>query len=283
MKFNKDYILSDKFNHIKAHPFHLVDNSPWPILAAFSALYMLFGGVLYVHYFEYGSYLFLSGLLMVTLISILWWRDVLRESTLQGHHTKAVKEGLKLGMILFIVSEAFLFLAFFWAFFHSALAPTIFIGAIWPPVGVQLFNPLGVPLLNTIILLSSGVTITWAHYSIYVPNADYKKKTVLGLFFTIVLGLLFTFFQGVEYLEAPFSINDGIYGSIFYITTGLHGLHVIIGTTFLIVNFVRLLRNHFSFNDHLSFELAIWYWHFVDAIWIFVYLFIYSHCFCWLF
>jgi len=279
MKFNTDFILTNKFSKIKAHPFHLVDRSPWPFLASFGALYLTFGGAMYMHSYLNGGYFLTFGLLLVIAISWMWWRDVVREGTFQGHHTKAVKKGLRMGMALFILSEACLFLAFFWAFFHSALAPSIYIGAIWPPVGVQLFNPLEVPLLNTIILLSSGVTVTWAHYAIYIPTKKYTFECKVALFLTILLGLIFTFFQGVEYLEAPFSINTGIYGSLFFVTTGFHGLHVIIGTLFLIVNFVRLLKNHFTYQDHLGFEFAIWYWHFVDVIWIFVYLFLYSHLF----
>lgn len=278
-----NYLIGDKFSNIKAHPFHLVDSSPWPFLTSFGVLGMAFSGVLYMHSFVYGGYLFLVSLVSVLFVVSLWWRDVVREATFQGHHTRAVKTGLRMGMKLFILSEVFFFVALFWAFFSSALAPTVSIGAVWPPIGIQLFNPSEVPLLNTIILLSSGVTITWAHKAVCIPTKEYTRDTKVALGLTILLGLIFTFFQGVEYLEAPFSINDGIYGSVFFLTTGFHGIHVIIGTLFLIVNFIRLLRHHFTYDDHVGFESAIWYWHFVDVVWLFVYLFLYSHCFCWLY
>lgn len=281
--YNKEYLIDSKFSGIKAHPFHLVDRSPWPFFASFGVLGLTFGGVLYMHSYVYGGYIAFGSFLYVAFIASLWWRDVVREATFQGHHTKAVKTGLRLGMKLFILSEVFFFIAFFWAFFASSLAPSVNIGAIWPPVGIKLFNPLEVPLLNTIILLASGVTITWAHRAIFIPTKKYTRDAKIALFLTILLGLIFTYFQWVEYNEAPFSINDGIYGSIFYVTTGFHGAHVIIGTIFLIVNFIRLLRHHFTYTDHVGLESAIWYWHFVDVVWLFVYLFLYSHCFCWMY
>lgn len=274
-----EYILTNKFTKVAAHPFHIVDRSPWPFISSFGLMFTMFGAAMYMHSYVFGGYLLSLGAVIIVASAWMWWRDIIREATFQGHHTKLVKKGLRIGMAMFIVSEIGLFVGFFWAFFHSALAPSIYIGGIWPPVGVQLFNPLEVPLLNTIILLSSGVTVTWAHYSIYVPTKEYTTYCKIALFLTILLGLTFTFFQGVEYLEAPFSMNTGIYGSVFFLITGFHGAHVLVGTIFLIVNFIRLLKNHFTFQDHLGFEFAIWYWHFVDVVWIFVYLFLYSHLF----
>lgn len=279
MSNNKDYILTDKFINIKAHPFHLVDRSPWPFLASFGALYLTFGGALYMHSYQYGGYLAAFGLFVVVYISWLWWRDVIREGTFQGHHTKKVKEGLLTGMKLFILSEVWFFVGLFWAFFANALAPSVFIGGIWPPMGLQLFNPFEVPLLNTVILITSSITVTVAHYAIYIPTKKYYKIAKLFLLITILLGGLFSVFQGVEYFEAPFHMSSGIYGSVFFLTTGFHGIHVLIGTIFLLVNYLRMLRNHFTFQDHIGFHLAIWYWHFVDFVWIFVYSLIYSHLF----
>ena len=268
-----NYLLEKKFINIKAHPFHLVDNSPWPFLTGFGALFITFNGVMYMHSFVYSGYLLLFSILYLIFITGLWWRDIVREATFQGHHTKLVQKGLQLGMILFIISEILFFCSFFWAFFSNAFSPSIFIGSIWPPIGLQLFNPLEVPLLNTIILLFSGVTVTWAHYCMYIPLKKYYKQCLIALFFTILLGILFTFFQVIEYLEAPFSINSGIYGSIFFILTGFHGFHVLIGTIFLSVNLIRMFNLHFSSINHLGFQSAIWYWHFVDVVWIIVYFF----------
>ena len=177
-----------------------------------------------------------------------------------------------MGMILFIVSEAMLFFAFFWAFFHSSLNPTPELGAVWPPKGIEALNPFHVPLLNTFVLLNSGAFVTWAHYSLL---AGYRKQTINSLLFTIILALFFTCLQAVEYTQASFNISDSVYGSVFYMTTGLHGSHVLIGTIFLLVCLVRLVQHHFTKKHHIGLENAIWYWHFVDVVWIFVYLFIY--------
>lgn len=175
-------------------------------------------------------------------------------------------------MILFITSEIFFFLSFFWAFFHSSLSPDIFIGQRWPCKGIKAFNPIGIPLINTIILLRSGITLTASHHFIIIGN---KKKCNNFLFITIFLGVYFTFLQFIEYKEASFTIADSIYGSTFFIATGFHGLHVLIGTIFLLVCFIRRLKNHFSSYHHFGFEAAAWYWHFVDVVWLFLYIFIY--------
>jgi len=163
-------------------------------------------------------------------------------------------------------------LAFFWAFFHSALAPTIAIGSCWPPIGINPFNPYGIPLVNTIFLLLSGSTITYTHLSLV--NGDFGK-TAFGFVETLIYAMAFTLLQCEEYLTATFTISDGIYGSVFYMITGLHGTHVIIGTLFIFVCFIRFLKSHFTQTHHLGFEFSVWYWHFVDAVWLFVYLFLY--------
>ena len=174
--------------------------------------------------------------------------------------------------MLFILSEVCFFFAFFWAFFHRRLAPTIELGNRWPPTGINPLSPWGVPLLNTIVLLSSGVTVTWAHHAILAGN---QKEGTLGLLLTVILGGYFTFLQGIEYFESRFSIRDRVYGTTFFVATGFHGLHVLIGRTFLLVCLVRHVKMHFTEGHHLGFEAAAWYWHFVDVVWLFLFVSIY--------
>jgi cytochrome c oxidase subunit 3 len=185
------------------------------------------------------------------------------EGALQGLHSSLVELGLRYGIILFIVSEVIFFSSFFWAFFHRSLAPTTELGAIWPPVGVSPFNPLEVPLLNTIILLSSGIRVTWAHHALIAGN---HLRATKGLFITISLGVYFTCLQVFEYYEASFRIADGAFGATFFVATGFHGLHVIVGSVFLIACALRIRRGHFSPTHHFGFEAAAWYWHFVDVV-----------------
>nr|YP_010946653.1 cytochrome c oxidase subunit III [Margattea bisignata]WGO57371.1 cytochrome c oxidase subunit III [Margattea bisignata] len=252
------------------HPFHLVDQSPWPLIGAIGAMIMLTGLIKWFH--QFNNTLMLIGMIIMIMTMIQWWRDITREGTYQGLHTKIVTKGLQWGMILFIISEVFFFISFFWAFFHSSLSPTIEIGSLWPPAGIQPFNPMQIPLLNTAILLASGVTITWSHHSLLHNNFN---QTLQALFFTIILGIYFTILQAYEYVEAPFTIADSIYGASFFMATGFHGLHVIIGTTFLITCLLRHMNLHFSSWHHFGFEAAAWYWHFVDVVWLFLYISIY--------
>nr|AJW76348.1 cytochrome c oxidase subunit 3 [Cylindraustralia sp. HS-2014] len=252
------------------HPFHMVDYSPWPLTGAIGALVMVSGLAKWFHSFSMN--LFIIGFIITILTSIQWWRDITREGTFQGLHTSKVTSGLRWGMILFIISEVFFFISFFWAFFNSSLAPNVELGILWPPLGIDPFNPFQIPLLNTAILLSSGVTITWAHHSLMEANHSQCMQS-LGL--TIILGIYFTILQAYEYIEAPFTIADSVYGSTFFVATGFHGLHVIIGTTFLSVCFIRHTMNHFSQNHHFGFEAAAWYWHFVDVVWLFLFVSIY--------
>nr|QXG19544.1 cytochrome c oxidase subunit III [Drosophila subobscura] len=252
------------------HPFHLVDYSPWPLTGAIGAMTTVSGMVKWFH--QYDISLFFLGNVITILTVYQWWRDVSREGTYQGLHTYAVTIGLRWGMILFILSEVLFFVSFFWAFFHSSLSPAIEIGASWPPMGIISFNPFQIPLLNTAILLASGITVTWAHHSLMESN---HSQTTQGLFFTVLLGVYFTILQAYEYIEAPFTITDSVYGSTFYMATGFHGVHVLIGTTFLLVCLLRHLNNHFSKNHHFGFEAAAWYWHFVDVVWLFLYITIY--------
>nr|YP_187569.1 cytochrome c oxidase subunit III [Luidia quinaria]BAD86677.1 cytochrome oxidase subunit III [Luidia quinaria] len=252
------------------HPYHLVDQSPWPLTGAISAFMMTSGLILWFH--TSTNHLFIAGTVLLLITIINWWRDVVREATFQGFHTLVVNNGLRHGMILFITSEVCFFFAFFWAFFHSSLAPTVELGVCWPPTGIQPINPFLVPLLNTAVLLSSGVTVTWAHHSILSKN---RSEAIQGLALTVLLGVYFTALQAWEYFDSPFTIADSVYGSTFFVATGFHGLHVLIGTSFLLVCLIRLITFHFSNNHHFGFEAAAWYWHFVDVVWLFLYICIY--------
>nr|WOW99027.1 cytochrome c oxidase subunit III [Dictyopharidae sp. 2 WQW-2023a] len=252
------------------HPFHMVTKSPWPLIIAINLMTTLMGIVMWLHMKK--MMLMTMGLVLTMWTSSLWWRDITRESTFQGNHTKKVMKMIKSSMILFIVSEIMFFLSFFWAFFHSSLSPSIEIGMNWPPKSIKPFNPMDIPLLNTIILLSSGISVTWTHHSIL---SNKMKKSNKSLMITVMLGLYFSMLQLMEYIESPFTISDSVYGSSFFMSTGFHGIHVIIGTTFLLTCLMRCKKMHFSNNHHLGFELAAWYWHFVDVVWLFLYLSIY--------
>nr|YP_010386990.1 cytochrome c oxidase subunit III [Eutropis multifasciata]QXG82717.1 cytochrome c oxidase subunit III [Eutropis multifasciata]UPO66921.1 cytochrome c oxidase subunit III [Eutropis multifasciata]UZC57561.1 cytochrome c oxidase subunit III [Eutropis multifasciata]UZC57574.1 cytochrome c oxidase subunit III [Eutropis multifasciata] len=254
----------------QAHAYHMVDPSPWPLTGAIAALLMTSGLAIWFHFNN--TLLMNIGLVILLLTMYQWWRDITREGTFQGHHTTLVQKGLRYGMILFITSEVFFFIGFFWAFYHSSLAPTPELGGHWPPSGVHPLNPFEVPLLNTAVLLASGVTVTWAHHSLMENN---RKEAIQALMLTVLLGLYFTALQAMEYYEAPFSISDSVYGSTFFVATGFHGLHVIIGSTFLIVCLSRQMLYHFTTNHHFGFEAAAWYWHFVDVVWLFLYVSIY--------
>ena len=259
-------------SNFQAHPFHLVSPSPWPIFTCIALLTLTTSGVLTMHGFNNaGTFLTLA---FVTVISsmALWWRDVISEGTYLGNHTLAVQRGLNMGVALFIVSEALFFLAIFWAFFHSALSPTVELGAQWPPMGIEAINPFELPLLNTVILLSSGVTVTYAHHSLIQGN---RKGALNGIVATLILAVVFTACQGVEYTVSSFTISDGAFGSCFYFGTGFHGLHVMIGTAFIAVGLWRVLAYHSTENHHLGFESSILYWHFVDVVWLFLFVSIY--------
>lgn len=254
------------------HGFHLVDPSPWPILSGFSALIMTFGFVLYMHGYFRGAFMFKWGVFLILLMMFLWWRDVIREATFEGQHTHTVQNGLKIGMLLFITSEIMFFFAFFWAFFHFSFNPSIFIGGVWPPVFLTILNPWKIPLLNTFILLTSGATVTLAHHSIIWGSKDLASKALIA---TVLLAVFFTGLQYMEYCNSPFSIYNTVFGSSFYMLTGFHGFHVLIGTCFLFVCLVRLYFNHFTKEHHFGFEAAAWYWHFVDVVWLFLFLTVY--------
>ena len=271
LKLNNFY--KEQFNYIKTkHSYHLVDPSPWPIIASLGALMFTVGMVLFMHRFLGGGWLVITGLSTILYVMFTWWRDIIREATFEEQHTAVVQRGLRLGMILFIISEIMFFFAFFWAFFHSSLAPTFNIGGVWPPQAIQVIQTSGIPLTNTFFLLSSGATVTWAHHAIVVRA---KKQAIVGLLLTILLAAIFTFFQGLEYFEAPFSISDSVFGSCFFLTTGFHGFHVFVGTIALIVALARIVINHFTSEHHFGFESAAWYWHFVDVVWLFLFVVVY--------
>ena len=254
------------------HSYHLVNPSPWPLVGSLSVFGLAVGGVMYFHRYAYGEILMLASVTLVIATMAVWWRDVIREATYQGWHTLVVQKGLRMGVLLFILSEVMFFVSFFRAFFHAALAPTVELGSVWPPVGIQALNAFEVPLLNTAILLSSGATVTWSHHAIISGN---RKETIVGLILTVVLGFIFTILQGLEYYEATFTIADSVYGTTFYVATGFHGLHVIIGTLFLFVMLVRIINHHMTKHHHLGYEAAILYFHFVDVVWIFLFISIY--------
>lgn len=252
------------------HPYHLVDYRPWPLTGALGVLTLVTGLIKWFHNFNLN--LFILGYIIIIFTIYQWWRDICREGTFQGKHTLLVSNGLRWGIILFIISEIFFFISFFWAFFHRSLSPNIEIGAIWPPINIIPFNPFQIPLLNTIILITSGITVTWAHHALLENNFTQITQRLL---LTIILGIYFTILQAYEYIEASFTIADRIYGSTFFMATGFHGLHVIIGTIFLFVCLIRHINYHFSNSHHFGFEAAAWYWHFVDVVWLFLFISIY--------
>jgi len=252
------------------HPYHLVDESPWPLVRSAGAFFLTTGLVSWFHTQHLN--LIFSGLIIILLIIVVWWRDISDEGANQGTHTCFVELGLRYGILLFILSEVIFFSSFFWAFFHRSLAPTPEIGNCWPPVAITPFNPLEVPLLNTIVLLASGVRVTWAHHAMIVGN---HQKAFQGLALTVILGIYFTALQALEYYEARFRVADRVFGSTFFVATGFHGLHVIVGSIFLLTCTKRTLQGHFRAQHHFGFEAAAWYWHFVDVVWLFLYVSIY--------
>src|SRR5689334_5622435 len=257
----------------KHHDYHLVEPSIWPLVGAISAFAFFGGFVMWLHENRFGPIVMGLGMAGILFTMFEWWTQTIREAH-QGDHTPVVQLHLRYGMILFIASEVMFFLAWFWAFFDSAIFPSAVdsVGGVWPPKGITVMDPWSLPLLNTFILLCSGTTVTWAHHCLI--HGD-RKGLKLGLLLTILLGLSFTFCQGWEYVHAPFAFKGGIYGSTFFMATGFHGFHVIIGTIFLTVCLIRSLKGDFTPKQHFGFEAAAWYWHFVDVVWLFLFTTIY--------
>jgi len=259
-------------SNFQDHPFHLVSPSPWPLYTSISLLNLTGIAALSMHNFNNSHYLLYLALILLVSTMSFWFRDIISEGTFLGDHTLAVQKGLNLGIILFIVSEALFFMAVFWAFFHSALTPTVELGAQWPPIGIEPVNPFELPLLNTVILLSSGATITYAHHSLIQGK---REGALYGSIATVLLAVIFTFFQGVEYSVSSFTISDGAFGTCFFFGTGFHGFHVIIGTIFLAVGLWRIYDYQLTDNHHLGYEGGILYWHFVDVVWLALYFLLY--------
>jgi cytochrome c oxidase subunit 3 len=264
-------------SHAKHHDYHLVNPSPWPAIGAAAVFVMAIGAILYFH----GSapWLLVIGATGVLYTMAGWWREVVREAH-GGDHTPVVQLHLRYGMILFIASEVMFFLAWFWAYFDAAffagevaqVARTELTGGVWPPQGIATFDPWHLPLFNTLILLTSGTTVTWAHHALLHDDREGLKW---GLVLTVALGILFTCVQAYEYSHAAFSYGGHIYGATFFMATGFHGFHVIVGTIFLSVCLGRALAGHFTPQQHFGFEAAAWYWHFVDVVWLFLFSCIY--------
>ncbi len=266
------------------HDYHLVEPSAWPIVGAVGAFISAFGAICFfqwlkgvggLHIFGLtigGPWLLLMGAAILIYMFIGWWRDVVKESVVNHDHTPIVKLGLRYGMILFIASEVMFFVAWFWAYFNSALYPKAVGLKAWPPEGIVTFDPWHIPLLNTLILLTSGTTVTWAHHAIQTGN---QRDAVRGLVLTVLLGMSFTALQAYEYGHAAFAYSGNIYGATFFMATGFHGFHVIVGTIFLTVCLFRAMRGHFTPERHFGFEAAAWYWHFVDVVWLFLFASIY--------
>ncbi len=266
------------------HDYHLVNPSPWPLVGSISAFVLAVGAIFWMKNLKMfglhaGPYIFGAGLIGVLYVMIAWWADVINEAE-HGDHTRVVQLSHRYGMILFISSEVMFFVAWFWAFFDASLfsneaiqySRVEFTGGHWPPKGIEVLDPWHLPLLNTLLLLTSGTTVTWAHHALLNNDREGLKK---GLLATIVLGMIFTSVQAYEYAHAPFAFKNSIYGSTFFMATGFHGFHVIVGTIFLIVCLFRAMKGQFTPKQHLGFEFAAWYWHFVDVVWLFLFACIY--------
>ncbi len=285
---NWEQIMADA--HAKNHDYHIVDPSPWPLFGSIGGFIMAIGAIGLMRHLNgeellmfgvnlAGPWIFYVGTALVLYTMYGWWSDTIKEAH-AGDHTRVVSIHLRYGMIMFIASEVMFFVAWFWAFFDASLYPdeaiqvarTEFTGGQWPPAGLAVLDPMGLPLFNTITLLLSGTTVTWAHHALLKND---RKGLIWGLTLTIVLGIIFTSVQVYEYVVAPMAFAGSIYGATFYMATGFHGFHVLVGTIFLIVCLVRSMKGHFTPEQHFGFEAAAWYWHFVDVVWLFLFFSVY--------
>ncbi len=257
----------------QTHDFHILPPSPWPLMGALSVVTAMVGAVFWWHDESWGHWVFALGAIGVLAMFFFWFSDV-REEAEAGHHTPVVQMHHRYGMILFIITEVMFFVAWFWAFFWASLFPSKLeaVGGVWPPQGIEVLDPFVYPLLNTLILLLSGTTVTWAHHAL-IHGQRAQAKSALWL--TVILGLLFTSLQAYEYHHASFTMAGNIYGATFYMATGFHGFHVIVGTIFLAVCLWRVYLGDFTPKQHFGFEAAAWYWHFVDVVWLILFLAIY--------
>lgn len=256
---------------VKKHPWHMVEPSPWPAVGTIGVFGMAMGGVWYMH--DGPLWGFLVGLLIVLYCMYGWWRDVVKEAEVENEHTKPVQTGLRMGVIWFIASEVMFFFAFFWAYFNSSV-PFLSFAAheVWPPKGIVPLPTWELPFFNTLLLLTSGATVTWAHHAVLIGD---RKNLIKGIALTVILGFVFLGVQGYEWAAAAFKLKEGIYPSTFFLATGFHGFHVLVGACFLTVCWVRAVKGHFKPDQHIGFEAAAWYWHFVDVVWLFL--------FCWVY
>jgi len=257
---------------LPSHPFHIVDQSPWPIALSIVLLSLTISGVLTFHSYPIGNILLFMSFILLNWGMALWFKDIITEASYLGAHTDKVQKGISLGVALFIVSEIMFFLTIFWAYFHSALAPAIEIGAEWPPKGIEPVNASEVPTANTTLLLSSGSAVTVAHHSLVDRLINWANN---GSVATIYMAVLFTLLQGMEYFGVSYTITDSVFGSTFYMGTGFHGLHVIIGTLFLLVGAIRIYTYQVTNTHHVGVESGILYWHFVDVVWLFLFAAVY--------
>jgi cytochrome c oxidase subunit 3 len=266
------------------HGFHLVDPSPWPVVGSVFAFLTAIGLILTMKDLAFlggktGPLVLALGIAGILFTMAGWWRDVVIEAQ-GGYHNALVRHGLTIGMILFIASEVMFFVAWFWAFFASSLGsndPQIigrldFTGGYWPPKGTEVIDPLRLPLMNTFVLVASSFAVNVAHDELREGNRDGFKSFLLV---AILLGVLFVGGQAYEYIHAPFDFKNSIYGATFFMATGFHGAHVIIGVLFLTVCLLRAFAGQFTPRHHLGFQFAAWYWHFVDVVWLFLFSCIY--------
>jgi cytochrome c oxidase subunit 3 len=261
----------------KPHPYHLVRPSIWPLASSFAAGLLAVGAVLYMHEVEFMGVLvgfkgIIAGFLAVITCMFFWWKDIVDESVVEKVHNAITEIGLRYGMMLFIASEIMFFVAFFWAFFDMSLFPREAIGFVWPPENIHVIDAFSLPFLMTVILLLSGCSVTWAHHAILEGDND---SFVKALKWTVILGVIFLGFQVYEYTHVTFGFTEGVYASTFYMATGFHGFHVFIGTVFLYICYLRGKKGHFTKDKHFGFEAAAWYWHFVDVVWLFLFVAIY--------